>query len=1262
MRVPRPGRGRRRRPAAGTVATGLAAAVLAALGATAVAPGSPAHAEPGDAGPAGVLPASGSWTVTLLTGDVVEVTSDADGRARTAVPEPLSPYRVSHEPDGDVLVIPRSVTPLLGGVLDPELFNVTSQVRQGYDDESSDTIPLIVQREAGADAAAALAAETSGRQLPSISAVAAEVAKGEAEQTGEALSAFAAEAAGPLDELDGVTHVWLDGRVTTAAGAAAAAPAAAAEPAPDLDRNLVQVGAPAAWAAGYTGAGVTVAVLDTGADTEHPDLAGRIGAVENFSDAEDALDRDGHGTHVAATVAGTGAGSGGARSGVAPDAQLIIGKVLNDWGEGTESGIIAGMEWAAQRAEVVNMSLGSSEPSDGTDPMSLALDALTEEHGTLFVVAAGNSGPLSGTIGSPGAAARALTVGAVDGSDALAEFSSRGPLPGGGVPKPDLSAPGVDIVAARAAGTTMGEPVDELYTAASGTSMATPHVAGAAAVLAQRHPDWTPQQLTNALVGSADELAGDAFDTGSGRLDLGAAVAGGAVPGQDSVYAQLPEPREEPFTQELSWTNTGDGELVLDLAAGLRARSGGAEAGVSLEPAELVLAPGETGTATLTVDAAGLANGLYTGMVTATGAGTAARTPLAVDAQPPLVDLTIATTPLPGTAAEGPEVYYSVVNLDDFGVYGRVGGFTGESTTLRVPAGRYAVTGDIATGDPDYDVVALAGDPDVAVTGATTVVFDGAAARPVHPRVEGADTAPPGFVAAGLLSTPAAGTGGFALLTDEVYSWYPQPPVHVAPMEGAAEVFAGELNLRLQAPHLSVEAGGAEISAVELGSAGLPAGERTLPAVDAGDGTDLSGSSGALAVVALPAEGERAAVTERAAQAGAAAVAFVDESRPGIAPSFAGYGWAEVPVIAAGGEDAAALLAAASAGGEVSLAVAGSPYVYDLVLPLPGRMEPEPVVDAAAQRELAVLQESFHRDADGTGPDSDRRYYLAGSLMNLDSVGPLPQTRTAYLSPGVPWQSMAIGTAVDAWFPEGYSAALAQDAGAVYQAGAEQEVAWVTRPQWPGFVGAPQGASTCQPTPPERTAERMDVWLAPFQDGRDRYGCADPLAAELSLEVDGEPVATHPAHFAQFEVPAGTAEYRLSYQQEGQAPYRHRSSTAWTFTSAAPAGGGTARLPLLGVDYRLPLDTLNRPQGGTAVLEVAPVTGTDPERIRRFRVWTSTDSGETWVPARVSRAAEGRYELRLPRVAEGTGVSLRVDALDARGSRIEQVLYDAYRG
>src|SRR5262249_25652003 len=151
-------------------------------------------------------------------------------------------------------------------------------------------------------------------------------------------------------------------------------------------------------------------------------------------------------------------------------AKLVIGKVLGDDGGGSDSDVIAGMEWAATQAKIVNMSLGSDYVDPSNNPVADAVNALSAKYGTLFVGAAGNAGPGVGTVGTPGDADAALTVGAVDSADQVAPFSSVG----GPQSKPDIAAPGVETISARAAGTSMGTIIDADYTAASGTSMATP--------------------------------------------------------------------------------------------------------------------------------------------------------------------------------------------------------------------------------------------------------------------------------------------------------------------------------------------------------------------------------------------------------------------------------------------------------------------------------------------------------------------------------------------------------------------------------------------------------------------------------------------------------------------------------------------------------------------------------------------------------------------------------------------------------------------
>lgn len=431
--------------------------------------------------------------VTLVTGDVVRMHRTDGGRYVASIEPGPGRHDVTfhtHEVDDELRVIPQDAVPYVSaGLLDTDLFEVSRLLSEGYGGRS--TLPLIVQYGApGADGLRGAGVRRT-RDLTSINGASMSVrrdALGELwkeltrgrDQATVARPSFAA----------GVSRIWLDGRVHAT-----------------LEESTAQIGAPRAWETGLDGAGVDVAVLDTGVDFDHPDFEGRIELARDFTGGGTVQDGHGHGSHVAGIVLGSGVASEPRRRGVAPAADLMVGKVLTDKGSGAESWIIDGMEWAAQSgAEVVNMSLGGPG-GDGTDPMSVALDTLTAETGALFVVAAGNDGQ-DMSIGAPGVAGAALTVGAVDRNGDLASFSSRGPRPGDLAVKPEITGPGVGIAAPRAGGTAMGTPVDEHYTRASGTSMASPHVAGAAALLAQLHPEWGAEQLKAALVSSALPTSG----------------------------------------------------------------------------------------------------------------------------------------------------------------------------------------------------------------------------------------------------------------------------------------------------------------------------------------------------------------------------------------------------------------------------------------------------------------------------------------------------------------------------------------------------------------------------------------------------------------------------------------------------------------------------------------------------------------------------------------------------------------------------------
>ncbi|MGW0663706.1 S8 family serine peptidase [Streptodolium elevatio] len=271
-----------------------------------------------------------------------------------------------------------------------------------------------------------------------------------------------------------------------------------------------------------------VAVLDTGYDATHPDLQNVVAAEAFVSVASDPeVDEEGHGTHVASIVAGSGAASGGLYKGVAPDADLVIGKVCAG-NACLESDTLEGIEWAVEtaQAKVVNMSL-RFPVSDDSRPI-IDLVNTYAVWGVLFVVGAGNSGP--GTIAVPGAAAGALTVGASNGTSGPASFSSRGPVYNHLV-KPEVVAPGVGIVGAHSADALAEIPVGTQYDRRSGTSMAAPHVAGAAALLMQQHPTWPALYVKGALIASATPLSGATpFEQGRGMVNVGAALQQTVVP------------------------------------------------------------------------------------------------------------------------------------------------------------------------------------------------------------------------------------------------------------------------------------------------------------------------------------------------------------------------------------------------------------------------------------------------------------------------------------------------------------------------------------------------------------------------------------------------------------------------------------------------------------------------------------------------------------------------------------------------------------
>ncbi|SCL19237.1 Subtilase family protein [Micromonospora nigra] len=701
---------RRKLTAAGLLAglvLGTPAAVTAAPAGT--APPTSPNGVAGAASPG--RPAA--TTVTLITGDRVTVT--ATGRASVRPGAGRADVRFLTRRDrGRLEVVPADALPLLrAGTVDRRFFDVTGLVEAGYDDARRADLPVLLRQRAGAERrAAAPGGVTVTRELNAIDGVAATADK---KRVGELWTTISGGGA-RIDTAGGVDRIWLDGRRKVT-----------------LEHSVPQIGAPVAHQAGFTGRGVRVAVLDTGVDAAHPDLVGRVAEARNFTEETDPGDIVGHGTHVASIVAGSGAASGGRNRGVAPDATLLSGKVCEQYGC-TESAILAGMHWAAteQRADVVNLSLGGWDTPE-VDPVEEAVDTLTAQTGALFVISAGNAGS-AGSVGSPASADAALAVGAVDRDDELAWFSSQGPRVGDDALKPDITAPGVDIVAARAAGTRLGEPAGEGYVTLSGTSMSAPHVAGAAALLAQRHTGWTAGQLKATLMASAKahpELT--AYQQGAGRVDVARAIDQALVSDPPSVSfgrTLWPHDDDAPVTREVTWRNGGTTDLTLNLTVEASGPGGApVPAGLfRLSTTALTVPAGGTATATVTADTGtGGPDGHWTGRIVARSGAVAAVTPIAVHQE--VESYTVTIRHLDGAGAPTGNHSTTLVDLADFASFDV---FDPDGVAeVRLPKGRYGLSSYLYE-DGAEPGASLVAQPELVVDGDTGITVDARRARPIR--------------------------------------------------------------------------------------------------------------------------------------------------------------------------------------------------------------------------------------------------------------------------------------------------------------------------------------------------------------------------------------------------------------------------------------------------------------------------------------------------------------------------------------------------
>lgn len=269
-----------------------------------------------------------------------------------------------------------------------------------------------------------------------------------------------------------------------------------------------------AFTSQYSGKNIPIAILDTGFLLSHPDFQTRQIIHKSFISNETVNDLNGHGTHCTGNAAGGIRGSNGVRYGVSHESNIFIGKVLSNAGSGSDSGILAGMDWAMTNGcKIISMSLGApTRPGQSHSRIyeDIAKNALN--NGTLIIAAAGNesrrSNGVINPVGHPANCPSIMAVAAVDRFLKVADFSCGGINPNGG--EVNIAGPGVAVMSSYKAPQT--------YASLSGTSMATPFVSGVAAQLWEKNPSATPQQIWDELVNTARPLNLPPSDVGAGLV------------------------------------------------------------------------------------------------------------------------------------------------------------------------------------------------------------------------------------------------------------------------------------------------------------------------------------------------------------------------------------------------------------------------------------------------------------------------------------------------------------------------------------------------------------------------------------------------------------------------------------------------------------------------------------------------------------------------------------------------------------------------
>ncbi|MCW6006316.1 S8 family serine peptidase [Micromonospora sp. CPCC 205371] len=926
------------------------------------------------------------------------------------------------------------------------------------------------------------------------------------------------------------------------------------------------------------------------------------------------------------------------------------------------------------------------------------------------------------TVASPGAAASALTVGAVDGADHIADFSSRGPRLGDDAAiKPEITAPGVRTIAARAAGTNLGAPLDARYTAASGTSMATPHVAAAGAPLGGKRPEWTAGPLRGGLARPAKDGGYSPYDQGAGRLDVARAITQDVFADTAAVSERFTYPYPGPTrTRTVTFRNDGATDATLNLSAALnRNGTSPAPAGLATVTPAVTVPAGGTATADLTFEPTAGESGRYTGRLVATGGDTRLGVPLAVFKQAEQQTLTVRVVGDPAWIMQ-PYTSMTAVRLNDTepALDGEPGAVfsgqykqTGVPNTLEVQltlarGGFYALDAvmwfrEAADAYPRHALLTL---PELRLDGDTTVTLD---ARTVVP-VRVSTPLPSEQVTLNYMyARTTAGGRLWAGASVFAYSAAVRGGLSVLPTTGTTTTI-GKSTLVIDQMHIKPQVTLALTGArrVELHPRYIAEEHAEIPKFTADRRVRLASRAelragqdvrGKLVYLEPDTLANFRADLDKAIAAGAAGT-LTDNSYAWIMNSASAKPQMRIPLLAIDHAEAAlvaqALTRQPRPQADLGAALV-TPYQYKLALYVRGQV---PAKLDFRPKEFTRIESTYHAQFApylgewGTGENFGEVNHTFVPEQTLSIKTPHgfagPARRTEYFNVTTPdtlWEreytfyDPATGATRSALAWRGFAKSTSESED--WNEGL-LPTQLLTGPQSPVGFTPLIPCDGCRQGDKLRLRSLAGLGLGQYSDLGDNthsYQGAAGVEENHLYQGDTEVAPSYDAAgLPYYTVPERAQSYRFTSRFQDAFGAAHSATavtTTWKFRSSRPASGGVqqpyhcldgslwgdtapcAWLPLIQLQYRLGLAPDDTAPLGPYAFTVTP-GGTKP---RDLRVWTSTDAGAHWTPALVVPQSGGSYKV-VTWNTRGTGtVWLRAQARDAVGNSVEQVIADAYR-